>query len=244
MVIGEKHTFLTRVVEKKINEGGIKCVFVPWKINDINANWEDTVLVVMYMEEDERPSTDILHFLIDKLSDSGDLMIPVGTRNDIAYIVDNMPGELIHKSFVRPVNNDELLSCIKEFVEKFNAGEIKKSILVVDDDPGYLGIVREWLKAAYKVSLVSSGLQALKWLGKNKVDLILLDYEMPVTSGPHVLEMLRADPETENIPVMFLTGKGDKESVMKVLSLKPEGYLLKTIDRAELLKNLDDFFNK
>ena len=39
---------------------------------------------------------------------------------------------------------------------------------------------------------------------------------------------------TKNIPVMFLTGKGDKESIMKVLSLKPAGYLLKTIERAKL----------
>jgi len=89
---------------------------------------------------------------------------------------------------------------------------------------------------------VNSGIQAIKWLAKNKVDLILLDYEMPVTSGPQVLEMLRNDPENANIPVMFLTGKGDKESVMKVLSLKPEGYFLKTIEKAELIKNLNDFF--
>ena len=41
---------------------------------------------------------------------------------------------------------------------------------------------------------------------------------------------------------MFLTGKSDKESVMKVVSLKPEGYFLKTIQRKELLENLKEFF--
>ena len=90
--------------------------------------------------------------------------------------------------------------------------------------------------------MANSGLQAIKWLGSNKVDLILLDYEMPVTNGPQVLEMLRADDETKNIPVMFLTGKGDKESVMKVVSLKPEGYFLKTIQKDELLEKLEEFF--
>ena len=90
--------------------------------------------------------------------------------------------------------------------------------------------------------MVNSGLQALKWLGKNKVDLILLDHEMPVTTGPQVLEMLRSDPETKDIPVIFLTGKGDKESVMKVVALKPEGYFLKTIQKDELIENLQDFF--
>ena len=90
--------------------------------------------------------------------------------------------------------------------------------------------------------MVTSGLQAIKWLGKNKADLILLDYEMPVTSGPQVLEMLRSDDETRSIPVIFLTGRSDKESVMSVLALKPEGYLLKNIEKEELLEKLNDFF--
>ncbi len=90
--------------------------------------------------------------------------------------------------------------------------------------------------------MVNSGLQAIKWLAKNKVDLILLDYDMPVTTGPQVLEMLRSDPETASIPVMFLTGKGDKESVMAVVALKPEGYFLKNIKKPELLEKLQEFF--
>ena len=112
----------------------------------------------------------------------------------------------------------------------------------MDDDPNYLNVVRQWLKSDYKVSMANSGLQAIKFLGKNKVDLILLDHEMPVTSGPQVLEMLRNDSETKNIPVMFLTGKSDKESVMAVVALKPEGYFLKNIQRGELLEKLQEFF--
>lgn len=118
----------------------------------------------------------------------------------------------------------------------------KKQILIVDDDPQYLGLVRNWLKDTYKISAVNSGLQAIKYLGMNKVDLILLDYEMPITSGPQVLEMLRSDDETKSIPVIFLTGKSDKDSVMEVMALKPQGYFLKTIQREELLERLSDFF--
>ena len=66
---------------------------------------------------------------------------------------------------------------------------------------------------------------------------------MPVTDGPQVLEMLRADNDTKNIPVMFLTGRDDKESVMKVVSLKPEKYLLKTMPKAKLISSIDDFFD-
>ncbi|MBO7633593.1 MAG: response regulator, partial [Lachnospiraceae bacterium] len=112
----------------------------------------------------------------------------------------------------------------------------------VDDDPQYLSMVREWLKEDYNVTMANSGLQAIRWLGRNKVDLILLDHEMPVTSGPQVLEILRSEEDTKGIPVMFLTGKGDKESVMAVVALRPEGYFLKNIIKEELLEKLAEFF--
>ena len=82
------------------------------------------------------------------------------------------------------------------------------------------------------------------YIADNKPDLILLDYEMPVTSGPQVLEMIRSETKTDTIPVIFLTGKGDRESVVKVLALQPDGYLLKSTDKATLLKSLEDFFEK
>ena len=82
------------------------------------------------------------------------------------------------------------------------------------------------------------------YIADNKPDLILLDYEMPVTSGPQVLEMIRSETKTDTIPVIFLTGKGDRESVMKVVALKPDGYLLKSMEKAALLKSLEEFFEK
>ena len=75
-------------------------------------------------------------------------------------------------------------------------------------------------------------------------DLILLDYEMPVIDGRQVLEMIRSESDFSAVPVIFLTSKNDKESIMKVLNLKPEGYLLKTMKPAEIVKAVDDFFEK
>ena len=66
--------------------------------------------------------------------------------------------------------------------------------------------------------------------------------EMPITSGPQVLEMIRSEASTAGIPVMFLTGKNDKQSIMKVLELKPVDYLLKTIDKQSLRDKLEVYF--
>lgn len=75
-------------------------------------------------------------------------------------------------------------------------------------------------------------------------DLILLDYEMPVCSGQQFLEMIRAEVSTSMIPVIFLTAKGDKESVKSVLALKPAGYLLKTMAAEQIVESIDNFFEK
>jgi len=84
----------------------------------------------------------------------------------------------------------------------------------------------------------------MMYIADNTPDLILLDYEMPVISGPQVLEMIRSETKVDDIPVIFLTGKGDRESVVKVLALKPDGYLLKSMERPKLIAAIDDFFEK
>ena len=105
-------------------------------------------------------------------------------------------------------------------------------------------MMKGWLDDEYRVTIVTSGTQALMYIADNRPDLILLDYEMPVISGPQVLEMIRSETKVDNIPVMFLTGKGDRESVLKVLALKPDGYLLKSLNREQILDSLIEFFEK
>ncbi len=244
MMIGEKETFLIRTLMKKITDSRMEAVFSTWKVDEINQKLAGTSLVAFYMDDGQRPPDDAIHFLIDKLSEEEKMILPIGEKNDIQFICDHFPGDVIYKTFIRPLNNDEFVSCVQGYYKKREAGDFKKTIMIVDDDPNYLSLVREWLKKDYKVAMANSGLQAIKWLGKNKVDLILLDHEMPVTSGPQVLEMLRSDPDTRAIPVMFLTGKSDKESVMQVMSLKPQGYFLKSIEKDELLQKLSDYFFK
>jgi len=243
-IVGVKESFIIRVLVKKLKEAGIDAAFVKAGVNTINASLEgrEDALLTYYMDSDEKIPHEILSFLTDKLTDEGRQFILIGDVADTRRVIDNMPGNLIYKAFTRPLNNDEFVKTVSDLFGKIEAGEYKKSILIVDDDPTYMGLVRDWLKDEYRVSMANSGLQAIKWLGKNGVDLILLDHEMPVTSGPQVLEMLRSDADTKSIPVIFLTGKGDKESVMQVVALKPEGYLLKTIGREELLANLRNFF--
>ena len=102
-------------------------------------------------------------------------------------------------------------------------------------------MVRGWITSCnnYQVNIVTGGMQAITFLLKTKVDLILLDYEMPVVDGPQVFQMLRQDDVTKNIPVIFLTGVSTKEGVQRVMELKPDGYILKSTSKEDLMAYLE-----
>ncbi len=85
-------------------------------------------------------------------------------------------------------------------------------------------------------------MQAITYIANHKPDLILLDYDMPITPGPQVMEMIRSEFDSSEIPIIFLTGKSDRESIMRVMKLKPQGYLLKTMSRDDIVAAIDNFF--
>ena len=244
MITGGKETFLIRSLVKKLEEAKMNCFFTPAEVNSLSADYERADIITYYMDRGEKPGADVMIYLNDKLSETNKRIIIIGEPDDVLYMKKSISSDNIAEVFHRPLD-------IEKYIERLNISFSAdsggyggmKSILIIDDDPTYMGVIRGWLKQYFKVSMVTSGAQALTWLAKNHADLILLDYEMPVVSGPQVLEMLRSEPNFMNIPVFFLTGKSDKESVMKVVALKPQNYLLKTITQDELLCELGKFFD-
>lgn len=120
------------------------------------------------------------------------------------------------------------------------AGDRRGHILVVDDDPRMLKVIRGHVKDDYDVATAINGRLALKFLEKKSTDLILLDYEMPDMKGPEVFEAIRKNPELQDVPVVFLTGVGEMEKVKEVMSLKPQGYLLKPVEHGKLLETIQN----
>ena len=120
----------------------------------------------------------------------------------------------------------------------------KKKILLVDDSELMLRAMQSLLDNDYEIILAQSGTAAIRCIILDKPDLVLLDYEMPVCNGRQVLEMIRSEKEFRDTPVIFLTNMVDQESVRKVIALKPEGYLLKTLPAEAVKKEVDRFFEK
>ena len=99
--------------------------------------------------------------------------------------------------------------------------------------------MKAMLEECYEVTLAISGAQAMTSIGKKRPDLILLDYEMPVCDGRMTLEMIRADEDMKDIPVIFLTAVNNKANIEAVLKLKPAGYFLKPAVKERLIAEID-----
>lgn len=148
---------------------------------------------------------------------------------------------LIQKEEETSIKAENAMEEVQKYLDR-QAVKKKKKILVVDDSELVREAMKKLLGIDYEVMPVSSGLAALRSIILNRPDLILLDYEMPVCDGRQVLEMIRSEKDFADIPVFFLTGRSDKESVQKVLALKPAGYLVKSLQPAEIKKGIDTFF--
>lgn len=140
------------------------------------------------------------------------------------------------------IKTENAMAEIQKYLDKSSVGKKKKKLLVVDDSDFVLHAMEELLRNDYDVMPAKSGLSAIRAITLNRPDLVLLDYEMPVCDGSQVLGMIRAEEDFADIPVIFLTSRVDKESIKKVLALKPAGYLSKALQPLEVKKQIDQFF--
>lgn len=241
-ILGDHNKFMFKSIVQRVEEAGYSALPFDFNVDSLDTIDKEITIYVMYLEEESDDQA--LIFLKDIAIERDILLYLIGNDENIKEVTSVLGEDKITKTFLRPFNAKVLIDELDKAVIKEAKKRENKKILVVDDDGTMLRTLKQWLSVKYNVSIVNSGMNAITFLAGNHVDLILLDYEMPVTSGPQVLEMLRSESGTRDIPVMFLTAKSDRESVMKVVALKPEKYLLKTMSREELIKNIDEFFEK
>ena len=151
---------------------------------------------------------------------------------------------MLENSIGTPIEAENAMDEVKEYLERRKVLNAKPKVLVVDDSLTVRQHMSNLLEEDYDVTLAESSIVAIRNISLNKPDLVLLDYEMPVCDGKQMLEMIRSDETLADVPVIFLTGRSDPESVKKVKSLKPAGYLLKNLKPEDIKQNIDAFFEK
>lgn len=117
------------------------------------------------------------------------------------------------------------------------------NILVVEDSPTMRQLITFAMKriANVKVIEASDGVDALKKLSSEKIDLILADINMPVMDGLKLVSLVRGNPVYKNIPVIIITTEGAKEDKDKAIAIGANAYLPKPIQTQELIKLVNSF---
>jgi len=114
-----------------------------------------------------------------------------------------------------------------------------KAVLVVDDTPANIHVIKGILQGDYKIKAATSGEKALQIAAKVPLpDLIVLDVMMPEMDGYEVCRRLKAEPTTANIPVLFVTGHADDAERAKGMALGAVAYVTKPVDPEELLAHV------
>lgn len=122
---------------------------------------------------------------------------------------------------------------------------VKKTVLIVDDDPDMLEIIHQFLSdEGYATIRASGGKECLAILKKQIPDLILLDVLMQPMSGWETLEQIKNDPLTKPIPVLMLTGKQLTSKEAKQYNICIDDYITKPFKHEEIFAAIDNILQR
>ena len=105
----------------------------------------------------------------------------------------------------------------------------RETILVVDDTPANIKILGNILVEDYEVKIATSGAQAIEIVSNDRPDLILLDIMMPEMDGYEVCRRLQTDPNSQNIPIIFVTAKDEASDEAKGFEMGAVDYITKPV---------------
>ncbi|MBQ9483754.1 MAG: response regulator [Ruminiclostridium sp.] len=242
LIISSGAAFMTDALKTSLVKTGMNVTGAEPYVDSVEKQRETADIILFFAGEFVYKTSDILVYLKDICEADEKPLCVIGYEKELDVVRGVIPKHLIKHEFTRPFNVKILTAELGKLAEKNEEFKKGRHILLVDDDVTFLRMMQDWLAMKYRITSVKSGMQAITYIATHTPDLILLDYEMPITPGSQIMEMIRSEPNSARIPVIFLTGKDDRETVMKVMHLKPDGYLLKSMTHEEIVTAIDNFF--
>ena len=122
---------------------------------------------------------------------------------------------------------------------------MKKSLLIVDDEPSICLILEHYFGTDYHVVVRSNGLEAMQWLEQgNSPDAIVADYDMPLMDGPDFIRQIRASSRYRDVGMIILSGKDSTSDKIKCLRLGADDYMVKPFNPEELSLRIQNILNR
>lgn len=118
--------------------------------------------------------------------------------------------------------------------------------LVVEDSPTMRQLISFSLKRFKGCKIVEAvdGVDALKKLASEKIDVILTDINMPVMDGLKLVSLIRQNPDLKNLPIIIITTEGAEEDRQRGLALGANSYIAKPIQSSHLIKTIQELLQK
>ena len=243
LLIGNQKSFMVNAIVKGLEKEDYVVEAVAPLEREVSNLQDKPGIYLLYLGDMTSENAQFFRYINEAIDAERFLLYLIGNKEELNLALAIIGKEKVQETYLRPLDVKLLAEQLDTVVDYSAVDDsLKKKILIVDDDGAMLRMMRTWLSVKYRVYMASSGKIALSFLAQNPVDLVLLDYEMPSMNGPDVLKEIRSTESLQGLPVIFLTAKDDKESVMKVVSLKPEKYLLKSMPKEKLISAIDDFF--
>jgi diguanylate cyclase (GGDEF)-like protein len=114
-----------------------------------------------------------------------------------------------------------------------------KKILIVDDYPANIKVLGELLREKFELLVATNGLKAVSIAKEKMPDLILMDVMMPEMDGFSAASIIKNDKLTEDIPIIFITAKGETEDIVKGFDVGGQDYITKPFNPQELFARIN-----
>ena len=242
ILVSEDRGIVWKGITKALEEEDFDVISIKDTREEILEHRADSKLILYYPSEDADQTKVISAMLTEMCRDDNKILCLAGDPLDLKTALETHDKEYISSVYTRPIDLKKMAADMSDYHDMVSDIPRTRRILVIDDDTDFLAIIKGWLSETYHVECSRSGPSGLGYLDLKRPDLILLDYEMPGMNGDQVMQRIRSNPVNKRIPIIFLTGKNDREGIMKLLEQKPDGYLLKSMPKEELLDALERFF--
>ncbi|MCR5272799.1 MAG: response regulator [Lachnospiraceae bacterium] len=245
VIISYEMNFVIGSMRGMLEDNGYGVTMLKPLVSSINNMVPTTdVFFISPSGMDSNALLNLLVFMKDICIEKSKFVIPIGTKEDIESIKRALPEEVIPGEVEKPFAVDRFRRIMTNVENVIDNELSRKRILIIDDNKISLAKTKSLLDGKYNVTVASSAMKGIISLSRIEPDLILIDYLMPICDGKQCLSMIRHEPETEKIPVIFLTGVKDMDKVRDAINENPDGYLLKDMPAREFRQFIDSFFYK
>ncbi|WP_081669091.1 response regulator [Butyrivibrio sp. VCB2001] len=230
-------------IVNNLTEAKFNVITIPDEPDRIITGRNEADIVIYNPGSNDASNISITMNLLGEIcQDDSKILCLTGELTDINKAMASNGSHRVSRTYPRPVDIGTFVNDMVFYTELETDFHRKKTIFVVDDDPAYLSVIHHWLSSLYNVQCFNSGSEMLSGLSTVTPDLLLLDLEMPKMDGFDLMKIIRTDYTDPRIPIILLTGNSNKDIVFHVLEYKPDGYLLKTSPKENILDVIRRFF--